>query len=89
MVLIFHRAPDSRVKSGHATQKIPLLVHLNGIRPPLLHPNHLLVCFLRRPHGGGPGGAGTARGEEGGGADALQTTLAGGPDLHGCIHASR
>lgn len=44
---------------------------------------------LRRPHWGGAGCVGATRWEEGGGAHALQETLAGGADLHGCIHASR
>lgn len=48
-----------------------------------------LSLSLRRPHWGGAGCVGATRWEEGGGAHALQETLAGGADLHGCIHASR
>lgn len=48
-----------------------------------------LSLSLRRPHWGGAGCVGATRREEGGGAHALQETLAGGADLHGRIHASR
>lgn len=48
-----------------------------------------LSLSVRRSHRGGAGRAGATRGEEGGGADAFQETLAGGADLHGCLHASR
>lgn len=48
-----------------------------------------LSLSLRRAHWGGAGCVGATRWEEGGGAHALQETLTGGADLHGCIHASR